>query len=220
MKAIVLFSGGLDSTTCLAKAVNDYGSANVLALSLLYGQRHDKEIKAATKIAEYYHVKQVVIDLSTIFESSDCSLLKTSNVEVPLGPYQPEIQTTYVPYRNGLFLSVAASYGVANGYDVIIYGIHRDDNVKNAYPDTSVEFNEAVREAIYLGSGKQMEVRAPFIKMTKAEIVELGTILKVPYELTWSCYQGHDKACGKCATCIDRLEAFKANNLKDPIDYE
>ena len=220
VKAVVLFSGGLDSTTCLAKAIQDYGKDNVFALSLLYGQRHDKEISCAQKIAEYYGIKQVVIDLSTIFENSDCSLLKTSKVEVPTGPYSGGIETTYVPYRNGLFLSVATSYALANNYDVVIYGIHHDDEVKNAYPDTSIEFDKAISDACYLGSGKKIRIEAPFVSKNKADIVKLGLELNVPYELTWSCYQGHDKACGKCATCLDRLAAFEANNRKDPLPYE
>ena len=220
MKAIVLFSGGLDSTTCLAKAIKDYGTDNVLALSILYGQRHDKEIECAKKIVEYYGVPQKIIDLSPIFENSDCSLLKTSSIDVPKGEYKEGIQSTYVPYRNGLFLSVGASFGLANNYDVLIFGIHKDDQVLQAYPDTSFEFAKAIRDSIYLGSGKKMEVIAPFVHKNKADIVKEGLKLKVPYELTWSCYEGKDKACGKCATCLDRLKAFKANGRKDPISYE
>ena len=227
MKALVLFSGGLDSTTALAKAINEYGKENVVALSISYGQKHIKEIEASNNIVKYYGVEHIFLDLSKIFEFSDCSLLSHSNVEVPEGDYKDQLDkqdgkplSTYVPFRNGLFLSCAAAIAISKNCDIIFYGAHADDSAGNAYPDCSVEFTKAINEAIYLGSGKQVKVVGPFVNMHKADIVKLGTKLNVPYNLTWSCYQGHDKACGKCGTCIDRIKAFEANGLKDPIEYE
>ncbi len=227
MKALVLFSGGLDSTTALAKAINEYGKENVVALSISYGQKHVKEIEASNNIVKYYGVEHIFLDLSKIFEFSDCSLLSHSNVEVPEGDYKDQLDntngkplSTYVPFRNGLFLSSAAAIAISKGCDIIFYGAHADDSAGNAYPDCSVEFTKAINDAIYLGSGKQVKVVGPFVNMHKADIVKLGTKLNVPYELTWSCYNGHDKACGKCGTCIDRIKAFEANGLKDPIEYE
>lgn len=227
MKAVVLFSGGLDSTTCLAKAIKSYGKEEVLALSIYYGQKHEKELEAASKIVKYYQVKHQIFDLQEIFKESACSLLKVSKEEVPLESYQSQLKTngegplsTYVPFRNGLFLSVCASIALSVDAEVIYYGAHADDAVGNAYPDTSPLFNQLMSDAIWIGSGKQVKVIAPFINKTKAQVVQEGLELKVPYELTWSCYEGHLKACGKCGTCQDRIKAFKLNGIVDPIEYE
>ena len=227
MKALVLSSGGLDSTTCLALAIEKYGKENVIALSVFYGQKHDKELQAAKKVAEYYGVIHKSLDLAEIFKDSDCSLLQGSSQEIPEESYDEQLKktdgkpvSTYVPFRNGLFLSCAASIALSNGCDVIYYGAHSDDAAGSAYPDCSDEFNKAMNEAIYLGSGKELHIEAPFVLLTKADVVRIGTKLKVPYELTWSCYEGGDKPCGKCGTCIDRRKAFAANGLKDPLDLE
>ena len=227
MRALVLSSGGLDSTVALALAVKKYGKANVVALSISSGQKHDKEIKASINVANYYHVEHLFLDLAKIFEYSNCSLLKNSSEDVPLESYSEQLEkregkpvSTYVPFRNGLFLSSAASIAISKNCDIIYYGAHKDDAAGNAYPDCSKEFNKAIGEAIYIGSGNSLKVEGPFVNMTKAEIVKLGTELNVPFELTWSCYEGRECACGKCGTCIDRKEAFRLNGLKDPIKYE
>jgi 7-cyano-7-deazaguanine synthase len=227
MKALVLFSGGLDSTTALALAISKYGKENVVALSISYGQKHIKEIEASNKIARYYDVEHIFLDLAKIFEYSNCSLLsQNSDIAIPEGEYAKQLQeqngalSTYVPFRNGLFLSSAASIALSKDCDIIYYGAHADDAAGEAYPDCSVEFTKAINEAIYLGSGKKVSVVGPFVNMHKADIVKLGLELNVPYELTWSCYEGHDKACGKCGTCLDRIKAFEANGVKDPIEYE
>ncbi len=227
MKALVLSSGGLDSTTCLALAIEKYGKENVIALSVFYGQKHDKELQAAKKVAEYYGVIHKSLDLAEIFKDSDCSLLQGSSQEIPEESYDEQLKktdgkpvSTYVPFRNGLFLSCAASIALSNSCDVIYYGAHSDDAAGSAYPDCSDEFNKAMNEAIYLGSGKELHIEAPFVLLTKADVVRIGTKLKVPYEMTWSCYEGGDKPCGKCGTCIDRRKAFELNGLKDPLDLE
>ena len=226
MKALVLFSGGLDSTTALALAISKYGKGNVIALSIFYGQKHQKEIEASNKIASYYGIEHLYLDLTKIFAYSNCSLLSKNDIEIPKGDYETQLEnnnhqvlSTYVPFRNGLFLSSAASIAISKDCDIIYYGAHSDDS-REAYPDCSPEFTEAINQAIYLGSGKKLKVVGPFVGLHKKDIVRIGTELKVPYELTWSCYEGHDKACGKCGTCIDRIKAFEANNLKDPIEYE
>lgn len=223
MKALVLFSGGVDSTTCLALAIEKYGADEVLALSVSYGQKHDKEIRAAEKIAEHYHVRLIKLDLARIFEGSNCSLLQGSDAEIPKESYSQQLAqtdgspvSTYVPFRNGLFLSTAASVALSNGCQVIYYGAHSDDAAGNAYPDCSAAFNESMNRAIYLGSGNQLTVAAPFIGLNKAQVVAEGLRLGVPYELTWSCYEGGDVPCGECGTCIDRAAAFRANGVEDP----
>lgn len=223
MKALVLFSGGLDSTTCLALAIEKYGADEVLALSVSYGQKHTKEIEAAKAIANYYGVKLQTLDLAEIFADSDCSLLKGSSQEVPKESYAEQLDaadgkpvSTYVPFRNGLFLSSAASIALSHGCEVIYYGAHADDAAGSAYPDCSQEFNDAINSAIYLGSGGQLRVEAPFVGKTKADVVAEGLRLNAPYALTWSCYEGGEKPCGLCGTCRDRAAAFAANGVNDP----
>ena len=127
--------------------------------------------------------------------------------------------STYVPFRNGLFLSSAAAIAVSRDCEEIYYGAHADDAAGNAYPDCSQAFNSAMGRAIYLGSGNMVKVAAPFVGKTKADVVGMGLKLKVPYELTWSCYEGGDKPCGSCGTCIDRKRAFELNGVKDPAAY-
>lgn len=223
MKALVLSSGGVDSTVCLAIAVQKYGAENVCALSVSYGQKHSRELNAAKKLAEYYGVKQKSIDLALVFEGSDCSLLSSSDEDIPTETYAEQLEhtdgkpvSTYVPFRNGLFLSAAASVALSEGCSEIYYGAHADDAAGNAYPDCSEEFNNAINTAIFLGSGKQLRVIAPFIGTSKAEVVKKGLELGVPFELTWSCYAGGEKPCGVCGTCRDRAKAFAANGVDDP----
>ena len=227
MKALVLFSGGLDSSVCLGLAVKKYGPDEVLALSVSYGQKHSKELEASEKVASYYGVKRITLDLGEIFKDSNCSLLGSSTEEIPHEDYAEQLKktggspvSTYVPFRNGLFLSSAAAVALSNGCSEIFYGAHADDAAGNAYPDTSAAFNKAMADAVYIGSGNELKITAPFIDKTKADVVAIGNDMGVPFGLTWSCYEGHDKACGVCGTCRDRLEAFRLNGLKDPVSYE
>lgn len=225
MKALVLTSGGIDSTTCLGIAVEKYGASEVLALTTYYGQKHKKEMEAAEKVVKHYGVEWKQIDLSMIFADSNCSLLSGSTNEVPEESYAEQLKhtngkpvSTYVPFRNGLFLSAAASIAISYGCEVLYYGAHADDAAGNAYPDCSSDFQQAIDRAIYLGSGEQLRVEAPFINSTKKDVIKKGLELKVPYEYTWSCYEGKDKPCGVCGTCRDRAAAFHANGINDPAD--
>ena len=224
MRALVLCSGGVDSTTLLAMAVDKYGSENVVALSISYGQRHEKELKAARDIARYYHVEQRFLDLAAIFADSSCSLLAHSERDIPKESYAEQLEqadtklvSTYVPFRNGLFLSSAASMALSLDCSVLYYGAHHDDWAGNAYPDCSREFVAAMNNAIREGTGGELHMEAPFVEWSKADIVKKGLELNVPYELTWSCYEGGDKPCGVCATCIDRKRAFELNDSVDPL---
>lgn len=226
MKALVLFSGGLDSSVCLGIAVREYGASEVLALSIYYGQKHKREMEASERVAAYYGVRRITLDLGEVFKDSNCTLLYGAAEAIPHEEYSEQLLktdgapvSTYVPYRNGLFLSSAASVALSNGCEVIYYGAHADDAAGNAYPDTSIEFNNAIAQAIYLGSGNALRVIAPFIDKPKAEVVALGAEIGVPFELTWSCYEGNEKACGVCGTCRDRIRAFKENGMTDPIEY-
>lgn len=222
-KALVLISGGLDSTTCLAIAVDKYGAENVIGLSIYYGQKHVKEIEAAKKVAAYYGIEHLQMDLTEMFSYSDCSLLSHSDQDIPLESYAEQLKktegkpvSTYVPFRNGLFLSAAASIALSKNCSVIYYGAHADDAAGNAYPDCSDVFVNAMNTAIYEGSGKQLHIEVPFVNHTKADVVARGLKLKAPYQLTWSCYAGGDKPCGVCGTCIDRARAFELNGVADP----
>lgn len=226
-KAIVLSSGGVDSTTCLALAVYEVGAANVTSVSMFYGQKHNRELEAAAKLAERYKVNHLELDLSVIFKHSNCPLLAHSTKDVPEGDYADQIDrsdngmvATYVPFRNGLFLSTAASLAASIYPDeeVSIYiGAHADDAAGNAYADCSQEFVDAMDDAIGIGTYGKVAIKAPFAGYSKAEVVKRGLELQVPYELTWSCYNGGDgRPCGKCGTCIDRAKAFEANGVVDP----
>lgn len=223
-KALVLCSGGVDSTTLLAMAVGKYGAENVYALSISYGQRHEREIDSARKVADHYGVEQRFLDLASIFADSNCSLLSHSDEEIPEESYAEQLAengggtvSTYVPFRNGLFLSSAASMALSLGCSVLYYGAHSDDWAGSAYPDCSPAFVAAMNEAIVQGTGGELRLEAPFVRFSKADIVRQGLALGVPYELTWSCYEGGDVPCGVCATCIDRVRAFEENGVVDPL---
>lgn len=221
-KALVLCSGGVDSATLLARAVARYGVENVYALSISYGQKHIREIKAARAVATHYGVGQRFLDLGAIFADSACSLLAASDAPVPAGTYADQQAgnegpvSTYVPFRNGLFLSAAASMALSLECSVVLYGAHHDDWAGAAYPDCSPEFVEAMARAIAEGTGGELRLEAPYVTWSKADIVREGLTLGVPYELTWSCYEGGAAPCGQCATCLDRAAAFAANDAEDP----
>lgn len=224
MKCVVLLSGGVDSTTCLAMALEKYKKDEVLALTAYYGQKHEKELLAARNVAAHYGVRQEEVNLAQAFAHSDCPLLADSDREIAHMSYAEQLSKlggegtvdTYVPFRNGLFLSYAAAVAVSVGAEVIYYGAHADDAAGRAYPDCTPEFETAMAAAIYEGSGHTCHLEAPLINWNKAGVVKEGLRLKAPYELTWSCYEGGDKPCGVCGTCRDRAAAFAANGVVDP----
>ena len=224
MKKVVLLSGGIDSTTCLALALRDTAPEEVLALNMYYGQRHKREILSARQVAKHYGVKLMELNLADIFTESNCSLLSHSGEQVPEESYEEQLKktdgkpvSTYVPFRNGLMLAAAASIAVSVGASYIYYGAHADDAAGNAYPDCSLAFTEAMDKAVSEGTGGQVNIIAPFVGFYKKDVVAEGLKLKAPYHLTWSCYEGGDHPCGKCGTCIDRKKAFEANGAADPV---
>ena len=226
MKAVVLSSGGVDSTTCLSIAVDKYGKENVSTVTIFYGQKHDKEIEAARKIASYYDVKHYEFDLSQIFKYSDSSLLTGSTQEIAHKSYAEQIEenkegivSTNVPFRNGLMLAAVTSLAASlyENEDVELYiGAHGDDAAGNVYADCSTEFLSKMSGAIFIGTYGKVHLISPFAGMHKAAVVAKGIQLKTPYELTWSCYEGGEKPCGTCGTCRDRAAAFAANGIADP----
>lgn len=231
-KAVVLSSGGIDSTTCLGIAVKKFGAENVVSVSVSYGQKHLKELQCAEDVAEYYGVSHYVIDFTGthIFDNSNCPLLKQSNEAIKHESYAEQIAQdgegmvrTYVPFRNGLMLASVASFATSTFPDntVAIYlGAHADDAAGNAYADCSQEFVYAMTEAIRIGTYKKVYVQAPLVGLTKAEVVKWGIDIEAPYHLTWSCYEGEDMQCGTCGTCIDRRNAFRVNGIEDPVPYK
>lgn len=219
-KAITIVSGGLDSTT-LAYAVK-YDGYDQQILSFNYGQRHKKELAYAKKTADILGVPHKIISLGDFGELLKSSAL-TGNYskEVPEGHYSAEnMAVTVVPNRNAIMLAMAWGVAVSEGAGVLAYGAHAGDRAQ--YPDCRPEFAEAIEKAFQIGNEGATKIRllTPFIHKSKAEIVAIGHQLKVPFENTWSCYKGGDLACGRCGTCVERLEAFAVNNLTDPLPYE
>ena len=227
-KALVLSSGGVDSTVCVAIAVDKLGAENVSTVSVSYGQKHSKELECAAKVASFYHTGHYELDLSNILKYSNCSLLKGSTEAIPEMSYADQIAkngkpSTEVPLRNGLMLiaigSLAMQLYPEDNVDIYI-GAHADDAAGEAYPDCSEEFIRNVNGAILIGSRNKVQIISPFVNCNKSEVVKQGLSMGAPFELTTSCYNGRDKACGLCGTCRDRIAAFKANNAIDPIEYE
>lgn len=222
-RSIVLLSGGIDSTTALAVEASIRKPSEILALTLFYGQKHDREIESAKKVAEHFNVQHMIRDLSEVFSlDRNCSLLKSSAAEIPKSTYQTQIKTTgtpstYVPFRNGVFLSYAAAIAYSIGAEEIICGVHADDDAGAAYYDCSLPFFYYMKYAIKYGTGEKVVLYMPFIYFKKADIVRVGVEYDAPFHLTWSCYEGKETPCFKCATCIDRLKAFEANGLVDPL---
>ncbi len=223
MKALVLLSGGLDSATCLGMAVDNFGRENVQAASIFYGQRHERELSSATEIARHYGVERSEFDAAAIFSQSNSALMNFSGKNLSHETYGEQIKKnprvdTYVSFRNGLFISIAASFAdsIFDEPAEIYIGVHQDDSAANAYPDCRADFIAAIGKAVEIGTFGKIKVVAPFLGKNKADIVKIGLALKVPYELTWSCYERGDRPCGKCATCLDRAAAFAANNIHDP----
>jgi 7-cyano-7-deazaguanine synthase len=224
MKYVVLLSGGLDSSTVLGIIRNKVEPENVFALSINYNQRHKRELESAKKIAEFYGVDHKIMNLD--LRAFGGSAL-TSDMAVPtdrtLEEMGKDIPITYVPGRNTIFISLALSYAETIDADVVALGVNALDY--SGYPDCRPEFIEKFRELSGLANkrgveGRPIQIYTPIIGNTKAEIVKIGTKLKVPYEYTWSCYNGGDKACGVCDSCKLRLQGFAENGISDPIDYE
>ncbi len=222
-RAVVLLSGGMDSATALAIALKDGFEAT--ALSVDYGQRHRKELEAARKVARHFGVRDhriVSLDLTAIGGSA----LTDKRIPVPeqrrLEEIGQGIPATYVPARNTILLSYALGLAETTGAKAIYIAANALDY--SGYPDCRPEFYKAFQEVARLGTkrgveGDLIEIRTPLLAMTKADIVRKGEELGVPWALTWSCYQGEDRACGVCDSCQLRLKGFREAGVKDPIPY-
>lgn len=223
-KAVVLLSGGLDSSTALAIAHQQ--GFELHALSFDYGQRHQREVDAAAAVARHYGVqyqKTITIDLRAFGGSA-----LTADFDVPhsrsLEKMSQEIPITYVPARNTIFLSFALAYAEVTDADDIFLGINAIDY--SGYPDCRPEYLEAYERMANLATkattqdGRVFHIHAPLLRMNKAEIIRKGIELGVPYEFTWSCYEGGELACGTCDSCLLRLNGFAEAGLQDPIGYQ
>ena len=216
--ACVVFSGGLDSSVCLASAVREYGSTGTLAVTFLYGQKHYREVDYARTQVDYYGIGHKVIDLAAVGWGSS-SL--TSDHPIPAGDVdRPGIPSTYVPGRNLIFLSIATSIAESHGARAVITGVNAVDY--SGYPDCRPEFIAALQKTVDLGtevgvSGRGVEIKTPLIGMDKAQIVSLGVELEVPFEHTWSCYAGNDVPCRVCDSCLLRQAGFRGAGIVDPV---
>ncbi len=219
---VLIFSGGLDSSTLLWYLAKVEGDRDIHALTFNYGQRHAKEVEHAKRVVEYakeelgVRVEHRIVDITSIRELISVGAL-TGDGDVPKAHYEDEVQRgTIVPNRNMILLSIAVGYAVKIGEKFVYYSAHRGDHAN--YPDCRKEFVKAFDTAVYLANiFTPVEVRAPFIDMNKADIVRLGLKLGVPYHLTWSCYEGKERPCLSCGACVERTEAFLLNGVKDPL---
>ena len=217
-KAVVLLSGGLDSTALLYWAVDEGYTPCVLSFD--YGQRHKKELIFAKKTCEKLNAKHIIIDITSIHELLSGSALTDESIKVPDEHYSHESQkATIVPNRNAIMLNIGVGYAVSIGANKVFYAAHHNDRA--IYPDCREEFVESQSETAKLANDNdELEILAPFVGKTKADIVKIAGELGVPFEDTWSCYKGGAKACGVCGTCRERIEAFELAGQKDAIEYE
>ncbi|MDY6985323.1 MAG: 7-cyano-7-deazaguanine synthase QueC [Candidatus Thermoplasmatota archaeon] len=214
VRAIVLLSGGLDS--CTTAYIAKHRGYELHALSFDYGQRHKKELESSKKIAKRLGIDHRIIRIE-LPERSDAL---TGSLSVPHNrEIGKEIPVTYVPARNTIFIAYALSWSEVIDADAIFIGANAIDF--SGYPDCTKEYIEAWNDLIKVGmKNNGVRVVAPLIDMNKAEIIKEGAKLGAPFELTWSCYEGREKACGVCDSCMLRLKGFKEAGLKDPIEYE
>ena len=220
--AVILLSGGLDSTTVAAIVASKPDLYPIYPLTINYNQRHNRELKSAEAVVKHFDWethKIINIDLSQIGGSA----LTDTSIPVPEEGLKPGIPVTYVPGRNTIFFAIAMAYAEVNDARYIYTGINAIDY--SGYPDCRPEYLRQLNHLAKLSSKKAVEgnpitIKAPLIKMTKEEIIRHGIALKTPYALTWSCYKGGDKACGVCDSCRIRREAFEKVGVRDPIEYE
>lgn len=215
MKTILIYSGGLDSTTLLHHLINR--GDEVKCLSVNYGQKHIKEIDSAKYFCKKLNVIHEIVDLSGITRLISSSSL-TSNMEVPEGHYEEEsMKATVVPNRNMILLSIAVGWAINEKFDCVAYAAHNGDHA--IYPDCRNEFVEHVSKAAELADWHPIKIIRPFIEISKTGIAELAKKLKVEIDKTWSCYKGLEFHCGKCGTCVERIEALKLASVSDTTIY-
>jgi 7-cyano-7-deazaguanine synthase len=222
--AVVLLSGGLDSATAAACAKRD--GFRVLALTVIYGQRHIREVESARRVARALHAAEHLVVQAPLDQFAGSALTDRA-IKVPRGRSERAIgrgiPVTYVPARNTVLLALAAALAEARGARAIYIGANAVDY--SGYPDCRRAFLSAFERALARGTkagveGRPIRIRAPLLRKTKADIVRLAGRLHVPVELTWSCYLGGPVACGRCDSCVLRLKGFREAGLTDPVPYK
>jgi 7-cyano-7-deazaguanine synthase len=217
VKTIVILSGGIDSTTLLYELRRQ--GHEVRALTVDYRQRHRRELDAARAICVRAGIEQHVVDLSSLASLFGSNQLTAAEGAIAEGPYRTEtIALTTVPNRNMILLSIGLAWAISLRFDAVAFGAHGGPHTN--YPDCRPEFAAAMDRVAHVCDDRGLSVLAPFVHHDKAHIVAVGHQVGVPFELTWSCYAGGDKQCGRCGTCLDRREAFRKNGLADPVEYE
>jgi len=215
-KVVVIYSGGMDSFTVLHKAVQ--AGHDVYALSFNYGQRHVKELQCAAKVCQELGIKHKIVDISAINQLLAGSSL-TDDIDIPEGHYAADnMKSTVVPNRNMILLSLAVGYAVSLGASQVYYGAHSGDHF--IYPDCRPEFVQKMHDVCQIANYEPVDIISPYLSQTKIDSLADGLAMGLDYSKTWTCYNGREKACGKCGSCQERLEAFTLNNATDPLPYE
>ena len=221
-RAVVLLSGGLDSTVLATMLARAYGPENITAITIRYGQRHAVEVHSARWVAEALDISLEVLDLdealTPVFAESGSALVNHV-VAVPDGHYEaPTMKSTVVPNRNMLLLSIATARAISIKANFVAYAAHAGDHA--IYPDCRPEFVAAIHQAIELCDENPPMLLTPFIHISKADIVKEGAKLGAPMKYSYSCYKGGVRHCGTCGTCTERREAFTIAGVPDPTEYE
>lgn len=215
-KVVVIYSGGMDSFTLLHRART--AGYEVHALSFNYGQRHVRELECAETVCNALGVPHKVVDMSPMASLMSGSAL-TDALDVPEGHYEEDsMKATVVPNRNMILLSLATGYAVSVNAQAVWYGAHGGDHA--IYPDCRPEFVEKMDAVCRVANYEPVCIEAPYMKLDKGQILAEGLAMDLDYSQTWTCYNGRDQACGRCGSCVERLEAFASHGLKDPLPYE
>lgn len=218
-KAVCIMSGGMDSTLS-AYMVKSKGY-EVIGVHFNYGQRtQEKELECFNNICDAMNI-QIKYNLNLDFFSQlGASALTDKNITIPTGGVQEGVPTTYVPFRNGIFLSMAAAIAEKEGAEIISIGVVEEDS--SGYPDCRKNYIQSMQESINLGTKDTTNIKIdmPLVDLQKSQIVQKAIELSVPLHLTWSCYQNEDEACGICDSCRIRLNGFKLARITDPIKYK
>ena len=218
-KAVVILSGGMDSTTAAFIAKKE--GYSIIPVHFNYGQRTEKkELESFNKICDFLKIQnRYIIDIP-FFKQIGASALVDKNIDVPTDGIKPGIPITYVPFRNGIFLSIAAAIAEKEKAEAIFIGVVEEDS--SGYPDCREEFINHMQKAINAGTKPEtkIEIKTPLIHLKKEDIVKKAIEVGVPLELTWSCYKEEDEACGVCDSCRLRLKGFEKAGIKDPIKYK
>lgn len=217
-KVVVIYSGGMDSFTLLNQVIAD--GYKVFPLTFNYGQKHVREIEAASDVCAALGLAHKVVDVSAINQLMlSSSLISDSHIDVPEGHYEADnMKSTVVPNRNMILLSLAIGYAVDIGANKVFYGAHAGDHA--IYPDCRPEFVKAMDTVSRIANYEPVSIETPYLNASKGEILRRGLAMNLNYANTWTCYNGRGKACGKCGACNERLEAFAENNAIDPLEYE